>query len=194
MLKTTLLIFIIAANCSIAWSQDRLATRKTSLLNPDLEKQRLSKIVDNQPFVVVFYTTECPICQKYVSILRGLADCFPSVKFVAVFTKINTAAEFQDFVKNTPLSNLDAKNGILPFLDKKNRLAHHLNATATPEAFLFDAKGNLKYRGAIDNWFFALGKYREAATEHYLSNAVSSFLKNEKIKIEKTTPIGCLIE
>jgi thiol-disulfide isomerase/thioredoxin len=194
MKKTALLAFIIAAQCSIAFSQNQLRMAKTTLLNATLEKQRLSTIVGNQPFVLIFYTTECPICQKYVPILRGLADCFQTVKFVVVFTKINTTTDFQDFIKNTPLSNLDAKNGILPFLDKKNRLARQLKATATPEAFLFDAKGNVKYRGAIDNWFFALGKYREAATEHYLSDAVSSFLKNEKIRIEKTIPIGCLIE
>ena len=192
--KITLIIFLIAANCSSVYGQNRLAVHKTTLLNADLKKQRLSEIVDNQPFVIIFYTTECPICQKYVPILRGLADCFPSVKFVTVFTKINAATNFQDFVKNTPLSNLGSKNGISPFWDKRNRLAHRLHATATPEAFLFDAKGHLKYRGAIDNWFFALGKYRETATENYLSDAIASLLKNEKIKIEKTTPIGCLIE
>ena len=194
MKKTTLFLLLIAAHCSLVFGQNQLSAHKIKLLNADLKKQRLSEVVGNQAFVVIFYTTECPICQKYVPILRGLADCFPRVTFAAVFTGAHTATAFQDFVKNTLLDSSQPAQRLVSFFDKKNRLAHRLHAQATPEAFLFDAKGYLKYRGAIDNLFFALGKYRSAATEHYLSDAVKSLLKNEKIKIDKTIPIGCLIE
>ncbi len=194
MKKTTLFLFLMAAHCCISFGQNHLSTYKIKLLNADLNKQRLSKVMDEQAFVLIFYTTECPICQKYVPILRGLADCFPSVRFAPVFTGANTPTDFQDFTKNTLTDSLQQTQRLLPFFDKKSRLAHRLHAQATPEAFLFDAKGYLKYRGAIDNLFFALGKYRSAATEHYLSDAVKSLLKNEKIKIDKTIPIGCLIE
>jgi hypothetical protein len=59
---------------------------------------------------------------------------------------------------------------------------------------LFDRSGNEIYRGAIDNWFFALGKYRNETTEHYLENAIQAMLDSRLPEIRKTEAVGCFIE
>ena len=155
----------------------------------DLKSKKISiaQINDNQPFVLIFIAAECPISQKYAPILRGMQRHFGAVKFIAIFSKWDKREAMKEYLRDYPLS-------MAAFRDEKNRLVEHIQALITPEAFLFDEKGILQYRGAIDNWFYGLGKYRPDATEHYLADAIQLFLNNEPIKIKKTDAIGCIIE
>lgn len=139
-----------------------------------------------KPFVIIIFATDCPISQKYVPILRGISDSLSGIKFIMVFSKWETLEAIKTFA-------LDFNN--ITFLhDTENKLVKKLKATTTPEAFFYDKSQRLLYQGAIDNWFFALGRYRPQATELYLKNAITQYLKNEKITVSKTNPIGCLIE
>jgi thiol-disulfide isomerase/thioredoxin len=168
------------------------------LLDLNNSKTSLSQnILNEKPYVVIIIATDCPICQRYVPILRGMKDSLQDIKFVLVFSKWETLDDIKAFeaefindksIKNHPI------NCITLLQDNKNKLIKTLKATTTPEAFFYDKNHQLQYRGAIDNWFFALGRYRPQATEYYLKNAITQYLKNEKITVSKTNPIGCLIE
>ena len=146
------------------------------------------------PFALIFLAAECPISQKYAPILRGVQQQFPQVKFLAVFTKWDKKEMIEEYLKGYPLSISNNPNSFVVLQDKNNNLVKKIDARITPEAFLFDKNGVLIYRGAIDNWFFALGQYRPEATEHYLVDALQLFLKNEPVKIKQTNAIGCIIE
>jgi hypothetical protein len=175
--------------------------KKTTLYNLSNEKIKPIQMTGSQPFVFIFFNTDCPICQKYAFILRGIADTFLDVKFMLVFSKwdsLQAIKSFEtDFITTIDrvISSRSISNAQITLLwDKKNKLIKKLKATTTPEVFFFNKNGQLQYQGAIDNWFYALGKYRPEATEHYLKNALTQYLKNEQISIPKTNPIGCLIE
>ncbi len=193
----SILFLLTTALCS---AQATHFLRKITLKTLLVEKTTLIQNTDNKPFVLIFFNTDCPICQKYTSILRGIADSVLDVKFILVFSKWDSIQAINEFYKEqilqsqNPLITQLPNHKIIPLWDYKNALIKKLKATTTPETFLFDKNGKLQYRGAIDNWFFALGQYRPEATEHYLKNAVIQFLKNEKITIPNTKPIGCLIE
>ncbi len=160
---------------------------KKYLVDLENKKNSLSQHIHNQSFVLIFLSAECPISQKYAPILRGMQEQYSEVKFVAVFTKWDKTLAIQEYLKNYPLS-------MRVLRDKKNNLIKKIDARITPEAFLFDKNGVLIYRGAIDNWFYSLGKYRPEASEHYLADAIQLSLKNELIKIKQTDAIGCIIE
>ena len=87
-----------------------------------------------------------------------------------------------------------ATHNITLLEDTENYLIKKLKATTTPEAFFYSKNHQLLYRGAIDNCFYALGRYRPQATEHYLQNAINQYLNNEKITISNTKAVGCFIE
>ena len=156
-----------------------------------------------KPFVIIIFATDCPISQKYVPILRGISDSLSGIKFIMVFSKWETLEAINAFAVDFnivddvnikhPVNNKLANN-ITLLQDTQNTLIKTLKATTTPEAFFYDENQQLLYQGAIDNWFFALGRYRPQATEYYLKNAITQYLKNEKITVSKTNPIGCLIE
>ena len=78
--------------------------------------------------------------------------------------------------------------------DDENRYSRIMNATITPEVFLFDRFGYVHYDGAIDNWFFALGRNRLKPTEHYLRDAISQLLAAKPVAVKHKDAIGCLIE
>ena len=78
--------------------------------------------------------------------------------------------------------------------DTAQKLTYYLNASVTPEVFLLDNSGNIIYSGAIDNWFFDLGRYRKEATIHYLKEALDSNYGTLFSVNNKTKAIGCLIQ
>lgn len=198
MKKQICLLFLICIVLANTTAQSPSFLKKKMLKTLTNQKIELNQIVENKPFVLVFYGTDCPICQKYVPILRGITDSFPEVKFVLVFTKWDSLGATTDFARSITWDRRTLgtreTNNFEYIWDYKNKLIKNIKALTTPEAFLFNAKGQLQYRGAIDNWFYALGKYRPEATEHYLKNALTQFQKNEKITVSNTTPVGCYIE
>jgi hypothetical protein len=137
--------------------------------------------------VLIFFDSECPISQKYTKQLDILKNQFPQITFLGIFTKWAAWEDIQNFKNEYPLSyNV--------FKDNKNRLIKKLRGRVVPEVFFFNEKGILLYRGAVDNWFYALGKHRPEPTECYLEDAILSFLNHQDIKIKKTNAIGCVIE
>jgi len=151
------------------------------------EKVRVIEKSDQAPVVFVFLSTDCPICQKYSKTLRELAFRFPSVKFVGVMTKWEKQEDIRQFISDYELP-------FPVFQDKRHRFLARLQAKVTPEVFFFNEQMELLYQGAIDNWFFALGKHRPVSTENYLIEAIEAWSRGEAPKISRTTPIGCVIE
>ncbi len=162
------------------------AVGKIKLWTSASETVRLGEVQQGQPVVLAFLSPSCPICQKYAGMLRELPQRYPGVNVAGVFTKWESWEEIRRY----------AAEYELPFtllLDKKHQLLRTLKATVTPEVFLMDAQGRIHYRGAIDNWFFDLGKPRAKVTENYLTDALDCFLKGTEIAVKITKPVGCVI-
>jgi thiol-disulfide isomerase/thioredoxin len=141
----------------------------------------------SQTRVIIFLHPECPISQKYLHKIELLADEFKPFDFqLMIPPKGILKKQIEDFRKEYSIK--------IPIkIDKKSKSIKQLRATITPEAFVLNSKNEVLYSGMIDNWFYDLSKYRPEATEFYLRAALSSIQKNEEIKINKTTAIGCLI-
>ncbi|MDF7820771.1 redoxin domain-containing protein [Runella sp. MFBS21] len=138
--------------------------------------------------VFIFFDTECPICQKSSQRLQELYEKYhTNVAFKVVFsTKTLKKSAVKQFNKEYNFS--------VPYvIDKKHKLVEQYDAKTTPEVVLFNAQNQEVYRGAIDNQFFGLGKYRPKTTEFYLKTALEALLKGETITPNKTETVGCLI-
>lgn len=151
---------------------------------------RLEPVAPRSPHhkltLFVFLDVECPIVQKYASVWKQLTADFPQVQYVGVFTRWNSATDVAQFEKTY-------STGLRLLRDHRGRLQRRLQPRVTPEVFLYDAQGQLAYRGAVDNWFFGLGRYRPVATEHYLRDAIAACLANKPPVIRHTEAIGCMI-
>jgi hypothetical protein len=143
----------------------------------------------NQATVLFFISLDCPISQKYISIIEGIKFSFKdsSVSFTFILPGNIAQSDINTF-KQAYASSLNF------IKDKHKKLTKKLGATVTPEVFLLNEQYITLYHGAIDNWFFALGRNRPEATETYLIDALKNHLHNQNISAKFNQPIGCLIE
>jgi thioredoxin-related protein len=75
-------------------------------------------------------------------------------------------------------------------LDKESKLASAFGATRTPHIYLFNNKGTLVYRGAIDD-----NARRPKKVENpYLMDAINAMVAGEKINTASTKALGCGIK
>ena len=75
-------------------------------------------------------------------------------------------------------------------LDKESKLASAFGATRTPHIYLFNNKGTLVYRGAIDDNARKPKKVEKA----YLMDAINAMVVGEKITTTSTKALGCGIK
>jgi peroxiredoxin len=78
-----------------------------------------------------------------------------------------------------------------PYLyDETQAIARAYGAQRTPEVFLFDKGGMLRYHGAIDDNCDA----PNAVQAHYLRNALDAVLAGQAPPVTETSPVGCTIK
>lgn len=143
---------------------------------------------EDRPFVVFVLGADCPISQKYIPAIKALHEQFGGrVDFVGIFPAYFTVAEVTAFINDYGLT-------IPCYIDQDMKAIDWLQATVTPEAFLFSPGRERRYAGAIDNWFYDLGRYRQEATDYYLKDAIASVLNGAVLKATATEAIGCLIQ
>jgi len=154
-------------------------------------KQNLITSLNGTLMVYVFISPECPLSENYTLTLSKLQEELKEkdVEFYYVFPgTFYPRPQIEQFVKVYGLPERSI------YYDPLYQLRDYCAATITPEAFVFDQLGKIHYRGAIDNWAITLGKQRQVISEHYLYDAISQLNEGQKVKIEKTRAVGCIIE
>ena len=137
--------------------------------------------------LLLFLSVDCPISNKYAPEIRRLHQQYveKGIRFWLVYAE--EGASSAPIKKHLADFNLPDR----ALIDVQSKLATWSKATVTPEAALFDPKGNLLYRGRIDDRFVSLGVERPAPTAHDLKEAIESFLANRPIIPSQTQAIGC---
>lgn len=144
---------------------------------------------DTKAIVLVFITTDCPIANYYQPTLRRMTAEFADsgVQFFLLHSDRDTKQK--DAVEHA--KDFEIKAPVV--LDANQKIARRVAARVTPEAFLVDRDGKIRYRGRIDDLYADYGKRRRTPQSHDLKNAIESFLAGEKIEKPKTKAVGCYI-
>lgn len=144
---------------------------------------------DHVGTVVVFISTDCPVANSYQPKLRKLGKDFSDSKLQFLMIHGNPQTSVGQARKHQQEYQIDWRI----VLDSDQRVAMELKAKNIPEAYLLDSKGNILYRGRIDDQYAALGKKRVSPTEHNLSDAITAFLNGQPIPQKETQAVGCVI-
>lgn len=138
--------------------------------------------------VIAFLGNGCPLVPLYVPRLHELADAYAGrgVQFLAINSnRQDTADELRQFAKETALR--------LPLLkDERNAVADQFAAQRTPEVFVVDQQGVVRYQGRIDDQY-GVGYQRPKVTQRYLADALEAVLAGKPVATSQTEPEGCLI-
>jgi thiol-disulfide isomerase/thioredoxin len=151
------------------------------------------KLVTSQaPYtVIIFMAVDCPITQKYMTTIKEVARQYQSqqVSVVGYFPAGLSRKQEKEFRMEYQVPE------IIKFVDDKNHaVTRKYSATITPEVVLIDKNQQVIYQGAIDNWFFELGRYRPEITAHYLTDAIEASVNGHQPSVRKTEAIGCFIQ
>jgi peroxiredoxin len=136
---------------------------------------------------VVFIGTECPLVNLYLPRLTALQRELGAQGVQILAINSNS----QD---SPPDVRRHAQERKLPFpvlLDPGQKVADLFGAKRTPEAFLLDASGIVRYHGRIDDQY-GVGADRRAPTRHDLKEAILEVLAGKYVSVPKTPVSGCL--
>ena len=138
--------------------------------------------------VLFFYWHDCPICNSYAPEISRISDGYTNFAFyiVQVDPDLTAAAAKQhasEYQLHAPV-----------LLDAQHSLVKLVRATVTPEAVVLGRKGEVLYRGRIDDLYAGLGKKRAMATQHDLREALDAINVGKSVKKKETSVIGCMIQ
>lgn len=141
--------------------------------------------------VVMFWCNHCPYVIPNQDRVIGMQREFKSqgVKFAAICSNSSLshpADSFENMVKRAQEMNYN-----FPYLhDESQEVAQDFGAQRTPEVYLFDAEGKLRYHGRIDDNHEDVNKARS----HDLHNALNAVLAGKLPDPAETGAVGCTIK
>ena len=148
----------------------------------------LADAKDSRAVVVTFLGTECPLANAYAPKLQRMADFWndKGVRFFVVMSnQQDSLAEIGEFIKKHELK--------IPVLkDPGSKVADLFAAERTPEAYVLDKNGEIRYAGRIDDQF-GIGYQRPKVPRHDLEIALEQVTSSNKVEVPFVKPQGCLI-
>ena len=157
----------------------------------DGKEYSLGSFKDKSVLAVIFTCNHCPYVQAYEDRLLSLQRDFAprGVQFVAI--NANDSIAYPEDSFDNMVKRARQKNYNFPYLrDENQRVAHAYGAEYTPEAFVFNAKLQVRYVGRIDdNW-----QHPDRARSHDLRDAIAAVLDHKHVANAVTHAIGSTIK
>lgn len=133
--------------------------------------------------IVNFWSAECPHAARAdLSLRAALTRWGADVVLLAIASNANESVE--------ALKNASSERG--PFtvlLDADQRAADAFAAQVTPEAFVLDREGIVRYHGAVDN----VTLRQRVPTRWFVEEAAEALLDGRLPAAAETPPFGCAI-
>jgi len=140
--------------------------------------------------VQFFISSDCPISNSYAPEIQRLCNDYSS-------KGVGCSLVYEDVGLDTTAMRKhlnEYRYGAMPaVIDSNRKLATRVKATVTPEAVVIDSRGEIRYRGRIDNFYAALGKPRQQVTVHDLRDALDAVLAGKPVPNQETKALGCYI-
>ncbi len=139
--------------------------------------------------VLFFMGTDCPVGNLYVPRLNELYNEFRKKEVVFLGINSNAHETRQDVAKY--VSDHAVEFPVLK--DPDNLIADAALVERTCEVIVLDGFARIRYRGAIDDQYVQ-GKAKDAADHHYLRDALTALVSNQKVDVPATRVAGCLLD
>jgi len=135
--------------------------------------------------IVMFIATQCPVSNAYNERMVDLYDFYAPRGIVFLAVNSNKQESIEEIAKHS------AKHAFqFPVLkDWNNLIADEFDAEVTPETYLIDSTGVLRYRGRIDD-----ARVLSKVTQRDLRDALDTYLEGKPILRRDTKAFGCTIK
>jgi peroxiredoxin len=134
---------------------------------------------------IFFIATRCPISNDYNERMKAIyKDYSPrGVKFV--FINSNSTEPASEVAEHAQKWGFPFK----VYKDGNNVVADRFGAQFTPEVFVLDRAGVIRYHGAIDD-----SRPADKVTKHFLRTALDELLAGKPVSTAETKAFGCTIK
>ena len=138
--------------------------------------------------VLIFVRTDCPISNRYAPTIQALSQKYSgtAVMMLVYPDKAETSANIEKHLQEYGYK-------IAALRDPQHALVKLGQVEITPEAAVFNGKGELIYHGRIDNWYKEFGRARSAPTTHELDDAIEAALNGHHPAPASVGGVGCYI-
>jgi peroxiredoxin len=157
----------------------------------DDKRHALSDYAGRAAMAVIFSCNHCPYVRAWEDRMVQIQADYAGRGVQLVAISANDAAKYPDDSFPKMKERAKEKGFNFPYLyDETQAVARAYGAQRTPEVFLFDKGGLLRYHGAIDDNCDA----PNAVQAHYLRNALDAVLADQAPQVTETSPVGCTIK
>lgn len=146
---------------------------------------------EDQIRVYVFLHESCIISKHYTLPLKALYQEYASeeIQFIGLFPNASsTHAKIEQFKKTYEI----------PFelmADHAQIKTAALGASITPEVIVYnESKGEIIYKGRIDDTYVRVGQKRRITTSSELKNVLEAIKNQQEIPHTHTQAVGCFIQ
>ena len=187
---SVMLALLVTVPDAISAGEALVGRQIESFTLPDVHgrDQTLAMLRGDGPLVVLFVGVECPLVGQYMPRVAELATEYGKrgVRLVVIdANRQDSLAEITAFGQRHKLE--------LPILkDPSGEVARQFGATRTPEAFVVDTAGRVRYHGRIDDQY-GVGFLRPQPTRRDLALALEDLLAEREVAVAETPAAGCFI-
>lgn len=138
--------------------------------------------------ILVFTSSSCSYVQAWEGRINALARDYAArdVRFLAV--DLSGEVVFPPNSGDAMVGAVSQMAYIFPYLlDADQAVAKAYGVQVTPEVFLFDAVGILRYHGAVDDNY----EDEQGVTMAYLQKALEQYLDGETVTMPESEAVGC---
>jgi peroxiredoxin len=151
----------------------------------------LNDVNGENGLLVIFSCNTCPYVKLSESRISEAALQARRGKIGVIIVNSNEAQRDEEDSPESMKKYSDEQKFDFPYVvDVNSELADAFGATRTPHVFLFNGKGKLVYKGAIDDNI----KDDKGVKERYLRDALTAVSRGSEVKVASTKSIGCTIK
>lgn len=141
--------------------------------------------------LVMFSCNTCPVVRGYQERTKSICKYAAEKNLGVVLLNSNEAFRNDDESLQAMKDYAgDQQYQWFYAVDKNNELADAFGASRTPECFVFNAKGKLVYKGAIDDNPGDAGDVKR----EFLKSAIDELIAGKDITVKETRSVGCSIK
>jgi peroxiredoxin/mono/diheme cytochrome c family protein len=148
----------------------------------------LSDFKENQFLIVAFLGTKCPVGNAYIPVLLDLQKQYREKKVQIIGINANPGETAETIAKHVK----DFSIAFPILIDAEQSVLQLFGAKRTPEVFVLDDRGTIRYRGRIDDRY-APDHKRDEPKRNDLREALDELLAGKKVSVPETEAAGCLI-
>jgi peroxiredoxin len=168
----------------------KLGDQAPSFDLPDTDGQSHTLYNGDAPTVVVFTCNHCPYALAWQDRINDAAREYGErgVRFLAI--NPNDADRYPGDSYEAMKERVSQEDWSLPYLrDESQEVARAYGAQTTPDVFVLDAEGRLRYRGAPDEDYGDPSK-----NASWLRAALDALLEGRAPEPAETKPVGCSVK